>query len=175
MPQRILAGGPHGPTRTARELPPKCSNCGGVEFVWANEIKTGHASGGLSLRPQGEVPIGTRICKNCGHADLFLHNLDLLNKPHLWKPGEFFPISGMKSVEPTPALAPALAPAAPAPAPDVAPPAAPAPVDPPVAPTPEPVAAAAPTEVAEASGGRASRGSRRRARAAEASSSGQSP
>jgi hypothetical protein len=73
-------------------LAPTCSNCASTEFVWANEVKTGTA-GGLSLRPKGEAPIGTRICKNCGHADLFLHDLELLKKPHLWKPGEFYPIT----------------------------------------------------------------------------------
>ena len=85
-------------------MAPTCGNCGGVEFVWANEVKTGHAGGGLSLRPKGEVPIGTRICKGCGHADLFLHDLELLRKPHLWMPGEFFPISGTKPAESPPPM-----------------------------------------------------------------------
>lgn len=123
-------------------MAPVCSNCGGVEFVWASEVKTGSTGGGLSLRPKGEVPIGTRICKSCGHADLFLHDLDLLRKPHLWMPGEFYPISGQKPAPSAPATAPA------APAPPPAPPAPsspPAPMPPPsLAPAPPPMMPAAP-------------------------------
>ncbi len=108
-------------------MAPTCTNCSGTEFVWANEVKTGTA-GGLSLRPKGEVPIGTRICKNCGHADLFLHDLELLKKPHLWKPGEFYPISGKSSSS---SDAPSSTSSAPAPLPST-------PLPPPTAPSPSP-------------------------------------
>ena len=111
-------------------MAPTCSNCAGTEFVWANEVKTG-TGGGLSLRPKGEIPIGTRICKTCGHADLFLHDLSLLKNPHLWMPGEFYPIS----TKAAPAAPPPSAPAPAAPTAPVAP--APAPMAPAPAPEPE--------------------------------------
>lgn len=109
-------------------MPPTCSNCGANEFVWANELKTGMTGGGtLSLRSRGEVPLGTRICRTCGHADLFLRDLSILHQPHTWRPGEFVPI--------TPKAAPAKsAPAAHAhPAPPPSPP-PPPPAVPPSAP-----------------------------------------
>jgi hypothetical protein len=84
-------------------LPPTCSNCGANEFVWANELKTGMTGGGtLSLRSRGEVPLGTRICRTCGHADLFLRDLSILHQPHTWRPGEFVPITP-KAAPPKPA------------------------------------------------------------------------
>ncbi len=74
-------------------MPPTCSNCGAGDFVWANELKTGNLSGGtLSLRSRGEIPLGTRICRTCGHADLFLRDLTILHQPHTWRQGEFIPI-----------------------------------------------------------------------------------
>ncbi|HYK93390.1 MAG TPA: hypothetical protein VEY07_05035 [Thermoplasmata archaeon] len=76
-------------------MAPTCTNCGGTDFVWANELKTGGGmSGGgtLSLRPRGEIPLGTRICRACGHAELFLRDLTLLHQPHTWRAGEFIPI-----------------------------------------------------------------------------------
>ena len=86
---------------------PTCSNCGGNEFVWSNELKTGtglSGTGTLSLRPRGEIPLGTRICRSCGHADLFLRDLTILQKPHTWRPGEFIPIqSKPRHTAPTPA------------------------------------------------------------------------
>jgi hypothetical protein len=70
-----------------------CSNCGASDFVWANDIKTGGIGGGtLSLRSRGELSMGTRICKACGHADLFLKDPSVLRMPHTWRPGEFVPI-----------------------------------------------------------------------------------
>jgi len=120
---------------------PTCSNCSGTEFVWANEVKTGTA-GGLSLRPKGEVPIGTRICKNCGHADLFLHDLDLLKKPHLWKPGEFYPISGKASSSSETSGSTARTPSPAPPTPTAWPP----PPGPPAPPSPEPSLAPPPPE-----------------------------
>jgi hypothetical protein len=77
---------------------PTCTNCGSNDFVWANEVKTGgsglmQGSGVLSLRPRGEIPLGTRICRSCGHAELFLRDLKILNSPAHWRPGEFVPIT----------------------------------------------------------------------------------
>ena len=92
-------------------MAPTCSNCGGIEFVWSNELKTGtglSGTGTLSLRPRGEIPLGTRICRSCGHADLFLRDLTILQKPHTWRPGEFIPIqSKPKHGAPAPAPQPA--------------------------------------------------------------------
>src|SRR5271156_567624 len=74
-------------------VPPVCSNCGASDFVWANELKTGSIGGGsLSLRARGELSMGTRLCRSCGHADLFLKDPSILKMPHTWKPGEFVPI-----------------------------------------------------------------------------------
>jgi len=72
---------------------PVCSNCGGNDFVWAENLKTGGLGrGGLSLRSGGELAIGTRVCRGCGHADLFVKDPTVLRQPHTWKPGEFVPI-----------------------------------------------------------------------------------
>ncbi|HTP55210.1 MAG TPA: hypothetical protein VML53_00900 [Thermoplasmata archaeon] len=74
-------------------LAPLCSNCGGSDFVWVNELRTGTIGGGsLSIRSRGELSLGTRICRNCGHADLFLKDPTILKMPHTWRPGEFVPI-----------------------------------------------------------------------------------
>jgi hypothetical protein len=125
---------------------PTCSNCGASDFVWANELKTGSTMTGtstLSLRAKGEIPLGTRICRGCGHADLFLRDISVLQRPHLWKPGEFVPIPSK------PAAKPAAEPVAPAPhaahashAPPMAPPPPPAPA--PVYAPPPPAPPAAP-------------------------------
>ncbi|HUI38310.1 MAG TPA: hypothetical protein VLY85_01625 [Thermoplasmata archaeon] len=81
---------------------PTCPNCGASDFVWAKRIRSGLVGiGGLSLRAGREAQLGTRICRECGHADLFLSDVRLLNSPHLWKPGEFVPIP-----EPAPARRP---------------------------------------------------------------------
>jgi hypothetical protein len=73
---------------------PICSNCGATDFVWANDLKTGTlGGGGLSLRSRGELALGTRICRACGHADLFLKDPAILRMPHTWRPGEFVPIT----------------------------------------------------------------------------------
>jgi hypothetical protein len=143
---------------------PTCTNCSGNDFVWANELKTAAGmggGGGLSLRPRGEVPLGARICRTCGHAELFLRDLALLHQPQSWKPGEFIPIPhkprtaapahhGHTTPEPagvTPPLEPAPTPATapipeapspPAPAPMEPEPAMPAPLD---SPAPEPATA----------------------------------
>jgi hypothetical protein len=76
-------------------MAPTCSNCGGTEFVWAGNLKTGGrlSQGPLSLRNSGELPLGTRLCRRCGHADLFLRDVQILQNPHHWKPGEFVPIA----------------------------------------------------------------------------------
>ncbi|MCI4362384.1 MAG: hypothetical protein L3J77_04235 [Thermoplasmata archaeon] len=117
---------------------PTCSNCGASDFVWANELKTGSVGGGtLSLRSRGEIPLGTRICRVCGHADLFLRDLAILHQPHTWRPGEFVPITpkpvAPKPTAPThphahaapPPPPPPPAPAPPAPNPLEAPPSTP--------------------------------------------------
>jgi hypothetical protein len=80
-------------------VPPVCSNCGANDFVWANDLRTGGSlsAGTLSLRPRGELSIGTRICKACGHADLFLKDPAILKSPHTWRPGEFVPIPSTPS------------------------------------------------------------------------------
>jgi hypothetical protein len=75
-------------------MAPICSNCGGTDFLWASELRTGGrlASGPLSLRPAGELALGTRICRTCGHADLFLKDVKILHAPHAWRRNEFVPI-----------------------------------------------------------------------------------
>ena len=73
-------------------MAPVCTNCNGTDFVWANELKTGMTGASLSLRTRGEIPLGTRICRTCGHADLFLRDISILHQPNLWRPGEFIPI-----------------------------------------------------------------------------------
>ncbi|HEY1198321.1 MAG TPA: hypothetical protein VGG32_06305, partial [Thermoplasmata archaeon] len=114
-------------------LAPVCSNCGASDFVWANDLKTGGLGGGsLSLRARGELSLGTRICRACGHADLFMKDPSILRMPHTWRPGEFTPITPRPAsppthhaAHPTPETAPApslagrpvTAPAAPSPTP----------------------------------------------------------
>jgi hypothetical protein len=148
---------PASQSRNGDLVPPVCSNCGASDFVWANELKTGSIGGGsLSLRARGELPMGTRICRSCGHADLFLKDPSILRMPHTWKPGEFVPIAPRAAPATasaaTPATSAAPAPVArpnppPAPAPMASspptpaaapPPAAPAPVMAPPPPTPPP-------------------------------------
>jgi hypothetical protein len=137
-------------------VPPTCSNCGASDFVWANELKTGMTGGGtLSLRSRGEVPLGTRICRTCGHADLFLRDLAILHQPHTWRPGEFVPIVP-KAAVPKPPVAHAHP--TPPPSPPPPPPAAPAPTPTPYALTPPPYAplAAAPAVSGETEAARES-------------------
>jgi hypothetical protein len=84
-------------------LAPTCSNCGTNDFVWANELKTGTGlagTGTLSLRTRGEIPLGTRICRTCGHADLFLRDLSILRNPASWRQGEFVPIQSKATAKP---------------------------------------------------------------------------
>ena len=89
-------------------LAPTCSNCGASDFVWANDLKTGGIGGGsLSLRSRGELSLGTRICRSCGHADLFLKDPSILRQPHTWKPGEFTPITSKPANGPAPHSGPA--------------------------------------------------------------------
>jgi hypothetical protein len=127
---------------------PTCSNCGASDFVWANELKTGLTGGGtLSLRPRGEIPVGTRICRACGHADLFLRELGILHQPNLWRPGEFIPIAPKPApaadhhvahhAAKPPAVEPTPTPHAPHPPREVTPP--PPPPPPPPEPMPAPV------------------------------------
>lgn len=116
-------------------MAPVCSNCGHNEFVWAGELKTGGrlGAGPLSLRLGGELPLGTRICRECGHADLFLKDVSVLKTPHTWKPNEFVVIA---------APPPEARASSPAPSPRATPPPVPVPVaaspPPPPAPPPEP-------------------------------------
>ncbi len=119
-------------------MAPVCSNCGANDFVWANELKTGMIGRGtLSLRSQGELSLGTRICRACGHADLFLKDPAILRQPHTWRPGEFVPIPAAPSSSAhhgaPHAVAPPPAPAASATEPS---PTAPAPVAPMISPSP---------------------------------------
>ena len=144
-------------------MAPTCTNCNGTDFVWANELKTGMTGGGsLSLRARGEIPIGTRICRTCGHAELFLRDLSVLHQPHTWRQGEFIPIPSKPKTEAAPrhstpapaAPAPAVPASSPAPpllpAPDpppASPPSpAPAPPSPPLDPAPVPVFELPPSE-----------------------------
>ena len=139
---------------------PVCSNCGGNDFVWADNLRTGTIGrGALSLRAGGELALGTRVCRGCGHADLFVKDPTILRQPHTWRPGEFVPIPPRPGTSPRPsAPATPAAPGGPSPAAPMAPPAAPpVPPSPAVtpaparplplaepAPIPEPVAPAAP-------------------------------
>ncbi len=124
-------------------MAPVCSNCNGTDFVWANELKTGMTGGGsLSIRARGDLPLGTRICRTCGHADLFLRDISILHQPHLWRPGEFIPIIAKTATKPAPhhaapPSAPPMAPTTPMPA-SAPPPAPPAAPPPPPPPPPEP-------------------------------------
>jgi len=144
-------GSPTHTVHRVNRVPPVCSNCGASDFVWANDLKTGGLGGGsLSLRARGELSLGTRICRACGHADLFLKDPSILRMPHTWKPGEFTPIAprpaapaahhaAHPAATPAPAPAPAPSPATPAPVPAPAPsPFAPAPSTPQVPPAPPP-------------------------------------
>jgi len=98
---------------------PVCSNCGGSDFVWADTLRTGAIGrGGLSLRSGGELALGTRVCRGCGHADLFVKDPTILRQPHTWKPGEFVPITPRPSTSAARVAPPTPEPtAAPAPAP----------------------------------------------------------
>ncbi len=120
---------------------PVCSNCGASDFVWADNLKTGTIGRGtLSLRSGGELALGTRVCRGCGHADLFLKDMNVLRQPHTWRPGEFVPIPSRPAPAPAPAAAPApIVPASPPPPP-------PAPSAPALEPAPAPVVAPAPEE-----------------------------
>ena len=124
-------------------VPPSCTNCGGSDFVWVNDLKTGSIGGGsLSIRSRGELSLGTRICRGCGHADLFLKDPSILRMPHTWRPGEFVPIVPRPAAPPPPApITPAAPPAL------LATPTTPAP--PPAAPEAPPPFSAAPPVVAE--------------------------
>ena len=152
--RKVYCPGSGSLTTRGIAVAPVCSNCNGTEFVWANELKTGMTGGGsLSLRARGEIPIGTRICRTCGHADLFLRDISILHQPHNWRPGEFIPIVAKPSTKPAPHAhpPPPAAPAAPAtattptpapPNPPMATPTAPVvPASPPPGPAPTPVAA----------------------------------
>jgi hypothetical protein len=127
---------------------PVCSNCNGTDFVWANELKTGMTGGGtLSLRSRGEIPLGTRICRTCGHADLFLRDISILHQPHVWRPGEFIPIVPKPVPKPATHASSHAPPAPAAPAPPAPPP--PAPPEPAPVPVPEPAAMPPPDPVPE--------------------------
>jgi len=144
---------PPAPDPRVTPLAPVCSNCGASDFVWANDLKTGGLGGGsLSLRSRGELSLGTRICRACGHADLFLKDPSILRMPHTWKPGEFTPITPRPAAHHAAAApyvtAPPPAPVAPAaPPPPPAPPSEPPP-PPPLASPPPPPPEALPSEPA---------------------------
>jgi len=122
-------------------------NCGATDFVWVNDIKTGSIGGGtLSLRARGELALGTRICRSCGHADLFLKDPAILQMPHTWKPGEFVPIPSRPSTpapphsSTSPSAARPPAPPSPPSTHTMPPPPAPTPPPPPVTVAPPPPA-----------------------------------
>ncbi|MCI4323416.1 MAG: hypothetical protein L3K03_05275 [Thermoplasmata archaeon] len=124
-------------------MAPVCTNCGSTDFVWAGELKTGGkiSPGNLSLRGGGELPLGTRICRACGHADLFLRDVTILKAPHHWRPGEFVPIAAPAPSRAPTAPPPAAAPPRPsvvtaAPSPPASTPYPPTTIPPPTAPTP---------------------------------------
>ena len=120
-------------------MSPVCTNCNGSDFVWANELKTGMTGASLALRARGEVPLGARICRTCGHAELFLRDISILHQPHTWRQGEFIPIVSKPVAKP--AVHHVTHAAAPSPlAPEIA-----APLAPPLAPPPPPPPAPAPT------------------------------
>ncbi len=126
-----------------------CSNCGANDFVWAENLKTGTIGRGiLSLRSGGDLSLGTRVCRGCGHADLFVKDPTVLRQPHTWRPGEFVPIpqrAAMGARAPAPSAE--AGPASPAAAPTVSSPTlAPSPPAPAV-PVPAPAPAAAPAPV----------------------------
>ncbi len=103
-------------------MAPVCSNCGGTEFVWVNNLRTGTIGrGSLSIRSGGELSLGTRLCRGCGHADLFLKDPTILKTPHAWREGEFVPIPP----RPTGPTGPPLSPSPTAPAASPPPPTAP--------------------------------------------------
>ncbi|MCI4342270.1 MAG: hypothetical protein L3K11_07870, partial [Thermoplasmata archaeon] len=126
-------------------MAPVCTNCGATDFVWAGELKTGGrlSAGQLSLRQGGELPLGTRICRMCGHADLFLRDTRILQAPHEWKPGEFVPIRPNPSPPAPAAPTPPSAPAPPSPSSAPAVPSSP-PMGPAASPAASSPAAAAP-------------------------------
>ncbi len=129
-------------------MAPVCSNCNGTDFVWANELKTGVTGASLSLRARGEVPLGTRICRTCGHADLFLRDISILHQPHNWRPGEFVPIVAKSSAKPSHtshAGAPPPPPPPTASSSEMSPPPPPPPMDEPMAAPSEPPAEASMT------------------------------
>jgi hypothetical protein len=128
---------------------PVCSNCGGSDFVWAENLRTGTIGRGtLSLRSGGQLPLGTRICRGCGHADLFVKDPTILRQPHTWRPGEFVAIPPRTPVEarppaPAPSPPPVLATRPPNP-----PPPGPAATEPRSAPSPAAPAPPAPAPTA---------------------------
>jgi len=152
---------------------PVCSNCGGSDFVWAENLRTGTIGRGtLSLRSGGELALGTRVCRGCGHADLFVKDPTILRQPHTWRPGEFVPIPPRPTItlpsQPAAPTSPAPGPSPPAPAAPggTTPPAAgrpaeaaalPAPPPPPESPgaAPEPTPGPAPTADVETEAKRA--------------------
>jgi hypothetical protein len=109
-----------------------CPNCGSSDFVWAGRVRSGLTGAGrLSLRGRGEAEFGTRICRACGHADLFVRDLDLLRSPHRWRPGEFGPVPNEFTPRRAPPSTPAASPSPPPSTPKADPAAPPRPVAPP--------------------------------------------
>lgn len=69
---------------------PVCTNCGSEEFLWTDAVRTGSLTrSSLALRPGGELALGARLCRGCGHADLFVKDVAILRDPQRWSPGEF--------------------------------------------------------------------------------------
>lgn len=88
-----------------------CTNCGASDFVWSDGLRAGlTGAGGLTLRGRKEAGLGVRICRSCGHADLFLRDTTLMRSPHLWREGEFVPITipARPKARPSPSPSPAV-------------------------------------------------------------------
>ena len=81
---------------------PVCVNCGGGDFVWADSLHTGGLGRRtLSLRARGDLPLGTRVCRGCGHADLFLKDVSVLKELSPGTTGDFQPLPAALSGAPS--------------------------------------------------------------------------
>lgn len=90
---------------------PVCVNCGGGDFLWLDTLRTGgFGNKTLSLRSKGALPLGTRICRGCGHADLFLKDPSVLKDITIGKDPEFRSVPGaLGDLPAAPAMAPPVA------------------------------------------------------------------
>jgi hypothetical protein len=64
---------------------PACPHCGGNDFVWTNAVRAGRfGRASVLLRSGRAVPLETRICRGCGHADLFVAEPGAVAPGDLW-------------------------------------------------------------------------------------------